>query len=131
MTSPMYMSSHSGSESASGGPRTRGHATMACGGSGYLSWCTPRGGGKHVRENKCENRAIFAPTCCIYAFAMAARTKGKLAVGVGQFVGRRGTAVSQKGAFFFVGTGILCFWNFTTYSDHPKSMKIVVSGQNC
>ena len=71
MTSTMYMSSYSVSNSASGGPRTCGHATMACVGSGYLTWCTPHGGGARVRENECKNRAMLAPICCIFAFAMA------------------------------------------------------------
>ena len=35
--------------------------TRACGGSRYLSWCTPHGGRARVRENECENCAIFAP----------------------------------------------------------------------
>ena len=60
VTSTMYKSSHSVSDAAaSGGPRTCGHGTMGCGGSTYLSWCTPHGGGARVRENECENRAIF------------------------------------------------------------------------
>ena len=44
----LCMSSHNVSESASGGPRACGHASMALAGSRYLSWCTPRGGGVHV-----------------------------------------------------------------------------------
>ena len=101
MTSPMYMSSHSVSDSASGGPRTCGHATMACGGSGYLSWCTPHGGGARVRENECENCVIFARIWCIITFAMAPQTQGMPAVGIGHFVRHRGTVASQKGAISF------------------------------
>ena len=58
MTSTMCMSSHSVSDSASGGPRTCKHATMGCGDSRYLSWCTPHRGGAGVRENECENRFL-------------------------------------------------------------------------
>ena len=97
MTSTMYMSSHSVSES-SGGPSTCGHVTMACSASGYLRWCTPRGGGASVYQNQCENRAIFARFRCIFAFTMAPQTQGKPAVGIGHLVGHRGTVMSQKRA---------------------------------
>ena len=56
---------------------------MACGGSEYLGWCTPHGGGARVLKNECENRVIFAQICCIFTFAMAPQTQGKLAVGIG------------------------------------------------
>ena len=89
------------SEPASGGPRTCGHATMACGGSGYLSWCLPCGGGARVSENECENRKIVARIRCIFALAMALQTQGTPAVGIGHFVGHRGTVASQKRAISF------------------------------
>ena len=101
MTSTMYMSSHSVSDSAGGGPRTCEHATMACGGFGYLSWCTPHGGGVSVRKNECESRAIFARICCMFALPMALQTQGTPAVGIGHFVGHRGTVASDKGAISF------------------------------
>ena len=41
MTSTIYMWCHSVSDTLSGECRTCGHATTACGGYGYWSWCTP------------------------------------------------------------------------------------------
>ena len=74
---------------------------MACGGSRYLSWCTPHGGRARVRENECENRANFVRICCKFAFAMAPPTRGQPVVGIGHFVAHCGTLASQKGAISF------------------------------
>ena len=53
-----------------------------------------------MRKNECENRAIFAQICCIFAFATRLQTQRKPLVGIGHFVGHCacncGNVVSQK-----------------------------------
>ena len=104
LVTSMYKSSHSVSDAApSGGPRTFGHGIIGCGGSMYLSWCTPHSGGARMREDECENDAIWARICCIFTFALPPHAQGKPAVGLGHFVGHRGTVACEKGAVSFDG----------------------------
>ena len=65
-----------------------------------------------MRENECENRAIFARICCIFTFAMPLQTQGKPAVGLGHFVGHRGTMACEKGAVSFHGHPDFVFLEF-------------------
>ena len=84
---------------------------MGCGGSTYLSWCTPHGGGAHVRENECLNAAIFPRIHFTFTFALPPQTQGKRAVELGHFVGHRGTVGCAKGAFSFHGNPDFAFFS--------------------
>ena len=131
MTSTMYMSCHILSKSASGRPRTCGHRTMAGGGSAHLSWCTPPGGGAHLRENECENCAIFAANslhiCVRNGSGDTGKARGRRTAICGATLHRN---VSKRGQcfrhpvfdFFFI---------ILKYSRHPNSINMFIFSQIC
>ena len=106
VTFSMFMSSHSVLESASGRPKACGQATMACGGSRYLSWCT-----------------LWRCTCVRKSMRKSRHIRvTSVSIRVRHGAADRGNAHSRNrpfwgapwhiGPLLFVGTWIFIFYNF-------------------